>query len=98
MNSGSQSGHTTTGSQPPRRQTPEHAQRERRKALWAGLLGVAMGLGGLWLGVDGMRTGQWIAMGRRGSEVLLPGWIVVLMAIFLLFIGASVMWRFGRKT
>lgn len=80
-----------------KRASPEFARQQRRRAFWAGLGGIAMGLAMLAFGVDAMRTGVWVKMGRVGSEIDLPGWIVVLMALFLLFCGVAVLRRFARK-
>jgi hypothetical protein len=86
------------GSELRKRQSPELARRERRRSLWAGVVGLGMGLTILALGVDSVRTGKWVAFGRVGDAVDLPGWVVVLMALFLLFLSGSILWRFARKT
>jgi len=86
------------GSELRKRQSPELARRERRRSLWAGVLGLGMGLTILALGVDSVRTGTWVVFGRVGDTVELPGWAVILMALFLLFISGSILWRFARKT
>ena len=86
------------GSELRKRQSPELARRQRRRSLWAGLVGLGMGLVILALGVDSVRTGKWVAFGRVGDSVDLPGWAVILMALFLLFISGSILWQFARKT
>lgn len=78
--------------------SPEFAQRERRRARGAGLLGVFMGLVILGYGVYAMRTGRLISLGRRGAPFILPGWAVAVIALFVLYISVSVLWRFARKT
>ncbi len=78
--------------------SPEFAQRQRRKARGAGLLGLGMGLLILGDAVDAMRTGRLIALGRRGSPLILPGWAVAIIALFVLYISVSILWRFARKT
>ncbi|MEP6919405.1 MAG: hypothetical protein ABJC89_27430 [Acidobacteriota bacterium] len=77
--------------------SPEFAQRERRRALWAGLLGTGMSLVILGLSVDAMRTGQWMSLGRAGDSVIMPGWTGALIALFLLFVSGSILWRFARQ-
>ena len=85
------------GSERRPRQSPEFARRERRRALWAGLTGVGMGLVILGDAVDAMRTGRLIDFGRVGDTLILPGWAVALIALFLLFVSGSILWRFARK-
>jgi hypothetical protein len=80
-----------------RRLSPELARRERRRALWAGVLGLGMGLTLLVLGVNSVRTGEWVKFGRVGSTYDLPGFVAVLMALFLLYTSGWVIWRFARK-
>jgi hypothetical protein len=79
-----------------RRLSPELARRERRRALWAGVLGLGMGLTLLVLGVNSVRTGEWVKFGRAGSTYDLPGFVAVLMALFLLYISGWVILRFAR--
>ncbi len=86
-----------SGESPPRK-SPEFAQRERRRARGAGLLGVGMSLVILGDAVDAMRTGRLIDFGRIGSSIILPGWAVAVIGLFLLFISVSILWRFARKT
>jgi hypothetical protein len=86
------------GSELRRRQSPELARQQRRRSRWAGVVGLGMGLTILALGVDSVRTGEWVVFGRVGATWDLPGWAVILMAVFLLFISGSILWRFGRKT
>ena len=64
------------------------------RAWWV----LGMGLTILALGVDSVRTGKWVAFGRVGDAPDLPGWAVILMALFLLFISGSILRRFVRKT
>ena len=80
-----------------RRMSPELARRERRRALWAGVLGLGMGFTLLVLGVNSVRTGEWVKFGRVGSTYDLPGFVVVVMALFLLYISGWVIVRFGSK-
>ena len=80
-----------------RRLSPELARRERRRALSGGVLGLGMGVTILVLGVNSVRTGDWVEFGREGSTFDLPGFVVVLMALFLLYISGWVILRFGRK-
>ena len=80
-----------------RRLSPEFARRERRRALWAGLLGLGMGVMLLVLGVNSVRTGVWVEFGRVGSTFDLPGFVTVLMALFLLYISGWVILRSARK-
>jgi hypothetical protein len=96
MNKGS--GDDGFGSELRKRQSPELARRERRRSLWAGVVGLGMGLTVLALGVDSVRTGKWVALGRVGDTWDLPGWAVILMALFLVFLSGSILWRFARKT
>jgi hypothetical protein len=86
------------GSELRKRQSPELARQQRRRSLWAGVVGLGMGLTILALGVDSVRTGKWVAFGRVGNAPDLPGWAVILMALFLLFISGSILWRFAGKT
>ena len=86
------------GSELRKRLSPELARQQRRRSLQAGVVGLGMGLAVLALGVDSVRTGKWVAFGRVGSTWDLPGWAVILMALFLLFVGGSILWRFARKT
>jgi len=85
------------GSELRKRQSPELARRQRRRSLWAGVVGLGMGLTVLTLGVDSVRTGKWVAFGRVGDAPDLPGWVVILMGLFLLVISGSILWRFARK-
>ena len=98
MTDGSDKRDDRSGSELRPRWSPEFARRQRRRSLWAGLGALGMGLFVLVLGVDSVRTGQWVAFGRVGNEVDLPGLVVILMALFLLFLGGSILWRFARKT
>ncbi|MEJ1965459.1 MAG: hypothetical protein WDO56_29525 [Gammaproteobacteria bacterium] len=86
------------GSELRRRQSPKFAREQRRRAAWAGAVGLVMGLVLLALGIHSMQTGEWIVYGRAMSDLRLPGWIVVLIALFILFISGSILWRFARKT
>ena len=86
------------GSELRKRMSPEFARRERRRNLWAGLVGLGMGLAVLVFGVDSVRTGEWVEFGRAGDAWAVPGFVAILMALFILFISASVIWRFARKT
>jgi hypothetical protein len=86
------------GSELRKRQSPELARQQRRRTLWAGVVGLGMGVTILALGVDSVRTGKWVVFGRVGDAWDLPGWAVILMALFLLFISGSILWRFARKT
>jgi hypothetical protein len=97
MTDGSNKREDGFGPEPRRRMSPEFARRERRRALWAGVLGVGMGFTLLVLGVNSVRTGQWVEFGRVGSTYELPGFVAVLMALFLLYISGWVMLRFARK-
>jgi hypothetical protein len=79
------------------RLSPEFARRERRRALWAGVLGLGMGVMLLVLGVNSVRTGVWVELGRVGSTFDLPGSVTVLMALFLIYISGWVILRSARK-
>jgi hypothetical protein len=85
------------GSELRKRQSPEFARQQRRRSLWAGVVGLGMGFVVLALGVDSARTGRWVTFGRVGNSWDLPGWAVILMALFLLYISGSILWRFARK-
>ena len=85
------------GSELRKRQSPELARRERRRSLWAGVVGLGMGSTILAVGVDSVRTGKWVAFGSVGDAWDLPGWAVILIALFLLFGSGSILWRFARK-
>jgi hypothetical protein len=78
-------------------QSPKFAREQRRRALWAGVTGLLMGLATLALGIDSMRTGEWVSYGRINSSLELPGWVVTLMALFILFCSAWIILRFARK-
>lgn len=78
-------------------QSPQFAREQRRRALWAGVWGLVMGLVILALGIDSLRTGEWVSYGRAYSSVELPGWVVTLMALFILFCSAWVLLRSARK-
>jgi hypothetical protein len=97
MTDGSNKREDGVGAQFRRRVSPEFARRERRRALWAGVLGLGMGFTLLVLGVNAVRTGQWVKFGRVGSTYELPGFVAVLMALFLLYTGGWVIVRFARK-
>ena len=86
------------GSELRRRASPKFARLQRRQALWAGLLGLGLGLMCLALGVDSMGTGEWVIFGRPGTSVLLPGWSVTLIGLFLLFIGCWILRQSARRT
>jgi H+/Cl- antiporter ClcA len=78
-------------------QSPKFAREQRRRALWAGVVGLVMGLATLALGIDSMRTGQWVTYGRQFSAPDLPGWVVTLLALFILICSAWILARFARK-
>ena len=86
------------GSELRKRASPRFAREQRRKNLWAGVVGIGIGLVSLAAGIDSMRTGKWVVFGRAMSGVELPGWMVVLAALFILFLGGWVIARFARKT
>ena len=86
-----------SGDSPPRL-SPEFAEQQRRRARGAGLLGVVMGLVILGDAVDAMRTGRSIALGRTGAPFIVPGWAAAVIALFILYISVSILWRFARKT
>ncbi len=85
------------GSELRKRQTPEFARQQRRRNLGAGALGLGLGLMSLVAGLDAMRTGKWVVYGRAASGASFPGWAVVLIGLFILFISAWVLWRYARK-
>jgi hypothetical protein len=97
MSNGSDKRDDGFGSEFSRRLSPELARRERQSALWAGVLGLGMGFTVLVLGVNSVRTGEWVKFGRVGSTYELPGFVAVLMALFLLYISGWVIVRFARK-
>lgn len=78
-------------------QSPRFAREQRRRALWAGVGGLAMGLVVLALGIESMRTGIWVSYGREYGSLELPGWVVTLMALFILFCSAWILRRLPRK-
>jgi hypothetical protein len=98
MTDGSDKRDEKVGSELRPRWSPEFARKQRRRSLWAGVGALGMGFFVLALGVDSVRTGEWVAFGRVGNEVDLPFWVVIPMALFLLFLGGSILWRFARKT
>ena len=98
MTDGADKRNDGSGAEFRRRMSPELARRERRRALWAGLLGLGMGFTLLVLGVNSVRTGKWVEFGRVGNTYDLPGFVTVLMALFLVYISSWVMLRFARKT
>ena len=85
------------GSELRKRQSPELARQERRRSLWAGVVGLGMGFTILAVGVDSVRTGKWVMFGSVGDAWDLPGWAVILIALFLLCGSGSILWRFARK-
>jgi hypothetical protein len=95
--SGSDKRDDGSGAEFRRRMSPEFARRERRRALWAGLLGLGMGVMMLVLGVNSIRTGEWVALGRVGNAFDVPGFVAVLMGVFLLYAGGWVIVRFARR-
>jgi hypothetical protein len=97
MTDGSDERDAGFGSEYLKRLSPELARRQRRRSLQAGVVGVGMGLAVMALGIDSVRTGKWVALGRVGDSWDLPGWAVILIALFLLFISGSILWRFARK-
>ena len=97
MTGDSQQDDKRLGSKPRVRHTPEHARQERRRAFQAGLVGVVMGLVILGIGVDSMRTGEWVHFGRVGTSLILPGWTVTAIALFILLGSSWILWRFARK-
>jgi hypothetical protein len=78
-------------------QSPKFAREQRRRALSGGVTGLVMGLVTLALGIDSMRTGRWVSWGRAYSSLELPGWVVTLMALFILFCSAWILLRSARK-
>lgn len=78
-------------------QSPRFAREQRRRALGAGITGLAMGLVTLALGIDSMRTGERVSYGRAYSSLELPGWVVTLMALFILFCSAWILRRSARQ-
>jgi uncharacterized membrane protein YhaH (DUF805 family) len=97
MTSNPNDGDDGFGSELRRRQTPQFAAQQRRSAFWAGMIGVVMGLVSLGAGVDGMRTGKWVSFGRVYRGVELPGWTVVVIALFILVLSVWILLRFARK-
>ncbi len=77
--------------------SPEHARQERRRAFQAGLVGVVMGLVTLGLGINGIRTGEWVDFGRQSSSLMLPGWIVAAIGVSILWGSGWILWKFARK-
>jgi sterol desaturase/sphingolipid hydroxylase (fatty acid hydroxylase superfamily) len=86
------------GSELRKRASPRFAREQRRKNLWAGVVGIVIGLVSLAAGIDSMRTGKWMVWGREMSSLMLPGWMVVLASLFIVFISGWVIVRFARKT
>lgn len=85
------------GSELRRRQTPELARQQRLRAVRAGLFGVVMGSVILLEGAAATRSGQEIHFGRVGWYLVLPGWVVALAGLFILFVSGWVLWRFARR-
>ena len=73
--------------------SPKFAREQRRRTRWAGVVGILMGLVSLVLGIDSMRTGEWVVYGRAMTGVELPGWAVVLIALFILCLSGALLWR-----
>jgi hypothetical protein len=86
------------GSELRKRASPRFAREQRRKSLWAGVAGIGIGLVSLAAGLDSMRTGKWMVWGRAMNSLELPGWVVVLAALFIVFTSGWVILRFARKT
>jgi hypothetical protein len=86
------------GSELRKRQSPRFAREQRRKGLWAGVVGIGIGLVSLAAGIDSMRTGKWMVWGRAMDSLELPGWVVVLAALFIVFTSGWVILRSARKT
>jgi len=61
----------------------------KKKLVVMGVCTIATGIWIGYLGLDSMRTGILVAVGRRGSSPL-PGWIVLPMGGFLVFLGICV--------
>ena len=78
-------------------QSPKFVREERRRTLWAGITGLVLGLAALSWGIDGMRTGEWVSYGRMYSSLELPGWVVTLIGLFLLFVSGWILLRLRRK-
>lgn len=98
MTDGPDEGDDGFGSELRKRASPRFAREQRRRALWAGVFGIGMGLVSLAAGIDSMRTGKWMVWGRAMSSLELPGWVVVLAALFIVFLSGWVIVRFARKT
>ena len=82
----------------PIRFSPKFARQQRRANLWAGLLGVVLGLFSMVAGLDAVRTGKLVSYGRSVRGPDLPGWVVVLIGLFILLLSGWVLWRFARRT
>lgn len=80
-----------------RRQSPKLAREQRKRNLWAGMAGLGLGLTMLAIGAVSMRTGEWVHYGRVGDSVELPGWALVLSALFILFGSGWVLLLIARR-
>lgn len=85
------------GSELRRRQSPKLAREQRKRDVWAGVAGLGLGLVILVIGIGSMRTGEWVHYGRVGDSVELPGWAVVLLALFILLGSGWVLLRIARR-
>jgi hypothetical protein len=77
----------------PVRWSPTFAREQRRKGLFAGLLGLSMAIVSLADAFHAMRTGRMVDMGPYSGHVLFPPWLVALMGLFLLVGSGLVLWK-----
>ena len=97
MTDGPQKRDEEFGAELRRRQSPKLAREQRHREFWAGIAGLVMGLVILAVGINSMRTGQWVHYGRVGDSVELPGWAVVVLALAILSGSGWVLLRMARR-
>ena len=97
MTDGPQERDDEFGAELRRRQSPKLAREQRKRDLWAGVVGLGLGLTILTIGIGSMRSGEWVHYGRVGRSVELPGWAVVLLALFILFGSGWVLLLIARR-
>ncbi len=84
------------GSEIRRLETPEHRRQRRRRGFIVALVGIALGIFTIAIGVAAIRTGELVVGGP--GQVALPGEIVAPMGAFILVLSAWLLWRLLRNT